>query len=115
MSTISPVKVFSKTIASGVTNATFDVGGGYKHYMVGVPTLTSGSDIRFFVSYDEGTTFKALYHAPTVASATPTVVNIASSVSNAFVAVPPLGRHFMIGLTTTPTATAHTFQVLCIA
>jgi hypothetical protein len=115
MSTISPVKVFTKTMASGASVLTFNVGGGYKAYMVRLPSMASGGDVRFNVSHDEGTTFKTLYHSPTVATALPTVVNIASSVSNAVVGVPPLGEHFQIAVTTAATATAYDFSVICIA
>lgn len=115
MSTVSAVKVFTGTIASGSTVATFNVGGGYRSYMVRLPSMASGGDVRFNVSYDEGTTYKTLYHAPTVATAAPTVVNIPSSVSNAIVGLPPLGQHFQVGVTTAATATAYEFHVICIA
>lgn len=115
MSTVAPVKVFTKSIASGSTVATFNVGGGYRAYMVHLPSMASGGDVRFNVSCDEGSTFKALYHAPTVATAAPTVVNIPSSVSNAIIGVPPLGQHFQVAVTTAATAVAYEFHVICIA
>jgi hypothetical protein len=115
MATVSPVKVFVKTMSSGATVATFNVGGGYRSYMVRLPSMPSGGDVRFNVSYDEGTTFKTLYHSPTVATAAPTVVNIASSISNAIVGIPPLGQHFQVAVTTAATATAYEFHIICIA
>jgi len=114
MSTISPVKVFTKTLTTGASAATFDVGGGYRNYKVMLPSMASGGDIRFEISGDEGSTFKTLYHAPTVATATPTVVNIPSSVSNCVVDVPPLGQHFKV-VTTAPTASAYIFKIICTA
>jgi len=114
MSTIGAVKVFTKTMASGATVASFNVGGSYKYYQVCLPSMASGGDVRFQVSCDEGSTFKTLYHSPTVATAAPTVVNIASSVSNAIVGVPPLGQHFNIQVTTAATATAYQFTVICM-
>jgi hypothetical protein len=115
MSTVAPVKVFTKTIAAGVSAATFNVGGGYRYYQLRLPSMASGGDVRFNVSYDEGTTFKALYHSPTVATAAPTLVNIPSSVSNAIVGVPPLGQYFQVALTSATTSTAYEFSVICIA
>ena len=115
MATIGPVKVFSKSLASGVTALTFDVGGGYRSYMLQIPSMPSGGgDIRFAVSNDEGVTYKTLYHAPTVATAAPTVVNIASTVCNCVVGLPTLGQHFQVYLTTAATGT-YAFSVICTA
>jgi len=114
MATIGAVKVFVKTMTSGATVASFNVGGAYRAYQVGLPSMPSGGDVRFQVSTDEGSTFRTLYHSPTVATAAPTVVNIASSVSNAIVGVPPLGQHFNILVTTAATATAYQFTVICM-
>jgi hypothetical protein len=115
MSTISPVKVFSKALATATTAITFDVGGGFKHYQVKIPSMASGGDVRFAVSDDDGTTFRTLYHAPTAATAAPTVVNIPSSVSNAIIGVPPLGQKFQIYLTSATTAASYIFSVIGIA
>jgi hypothetical protein len=115
MSTIGPVKVFIKTMASNATVASFNVGGSYSYYQVGIPSMASGGDVRFGVSTNEGTSYRTLYHAPTVATAAPTVVNIPSSVSNAMIGVPPLGQHFQITVTTAATATAYEFSVICFA
>lgn len=110
---VSPTVVFTKTMTSGVTELTFTVGGSYESYMVLVPTMTSGTDIRFKVAPSDSGTFRTLYHAPTVASATPTVVVIPSSVTNCAVNVPYLGENFKITLTTAMTATAVEFSVIC--
>jgi hypothetical protein len=115
MSTISPVKVFTKSLASATTAVTFNIGGGYKAYQIKIPSMASGGDVRFAVSDDEGTTYRTLYHAPTVATAAPTVVNIPSSVSNAIVGVPPLGQHFQVYLTSATTAASYIFSVIGIA
>jgi hypothetical protein len=115
MSTISPVKVFSKALATATTAITFDVGGGFKYYQVKIPSMASGGDVRFAVSDDDGTTFRTLYHAPTAATAAPTVVNIPSSVSNAIIGVPPLGQKFQIYLTSATTAASYIFSVIGIA
>lgn len=113
--TIGPVKVFTKSLASATTAVTFNVGGGYKAYQVVIPSMASGGDVRFMVSSDEGTTYRTLYHAPTVATAAPTVVNIPSSVSNAVIGVPPLGQHFQVYLTSATTSSSYIFSVIGLA
>ncbi len=115
MSTISPQKVFTKALATATTSVTFNLGGGYKYYQVNVPSMASGGDVRFAVSNDEGTTYRTLYHAPTVATAAPTVVNIPSSVSNAIVGVPPLGQYVQVYLTSATTSSSYIFSVIGIA
>ncbi len=115
MATISPQAVFTKSLASATTAITFNLGGCFKYYQVNVPSMASGGDVRFGVSNDEGTTYRTLYHAPTVATAAPTVVNIPSSVSNAIVAVPPLGQYVQIYLTSATTSTSHIFSIIGIA
>lgn len=115
MSTISPVKVFTKALATGTTAVTFNLGGGYKAYQVCVPSMASGGDIRFAGSCDEGTTFRTLYHAPSVATAAPTVVNIPSSVSNSIVNLPPLGQHLQVYLTSATTSSSYIFSIIGIA
>lgn len=115
MSTVAPVKVFTKALATATTAITFDVGGGYRYYQVKIPSMASGGDVRFAVSDDSGSTFRTLYHAPTVATAAPTVVNIPSSVSNAIVGVPPLGQNFQIYLTSATTSSSYIFSVIGIA
>ena len=115
MSTIGPVKVFTKSLSSGTTALTFNIGGAYRSYMIAVPSMPSGGgDIRFAVSSDEGLTYKTLYHAPTVATAAPTVVNIPSSVCNCVVGLPTLGQYFQVYLTTAATGT-YGFSVICTA
>lgn len=115
MATIGPVKVFSKILASNTTALTFNIGGSYRSYMLKIPSMPSGGgDIRFAVSDDEGLTYKTLYHAPTVAVATPTVVNIPSSICNCVVGLPSLGQHFQVYLTTAATGT-YAFSVICTA
>ena len=113
--TISPVKVFTKSLASATTAVTFNIGGGYSAYQINIPSMASGGDVRFAVSNDEGTTYRTLYHAPTAATAAPTVVNIPSSVSNAIVGVPPLGQHFQVYLTSATTSSSYIFSIIGIA
>ena len=113
--TISPVKVFTKSLASATTAVTFNIGGGYRSYQINIPSMASGGDVRFAVSNDEGTTYRTLYHAPTAATAAPTVVNIPSSVSNAIVGVPPLGQHFQVYLTSATTSSSYIFSIIGIA
>jgi hypothetical protein len=115
MATIGAVKVFTKTMASGATVATFNVGGSYSQYKLCLPTMASGGNIQLQLSCDEGTTFKTLFHGPSVATATPVSFVVASSVSNCIFDVPHLGQHFNVVVTTAATATAYQFSVICMA
>jgi hypothetical protein len=76
MSTIGPVKAFPVTMTCGATlTSAFDLGGSYGKVMLGIPTNASGS---FYVraSDSETGTFRRLYHAADVDTATPTVCAI---------------------------------------
>lgn len=112
MGTVGACIAFTKTMSSGATVATFNVGGSYTRYFLMIPSMASGGDVRINMSPDNST-FKALYHAPTVATATPTVLNIASSISNCCVSLPALGQYFQVAVTTAATATAYQFTVIC--
>lgn len=110
---VSPVMAYTKTMTSGATELTFTVAGGFDSYLLVVPTMTSGTDIRIKVSDSSTGTFRTLYHSPTVATAAPTVFNIPSSVTNMAVNLPFVGQNFQVSLTTAMTATAAEFKVIC--
>jgi len=115
MATVSPVAVFSKSLASGSTALTFNLGGGYRSCILKIPSMPSGGgDIRFGVSDDQGLTYKTLFHAPTVATVAPVVVNLPSTVCNCAVAIPPLGQYCQVYLTTAATGT-YAFSLICTA
>ncbi len=112
MGTVGACIAFTKTMSTGATVATFNVGGSFNRYFLMIPSMASNGDVRLNVSPDDST-YKALYHAPTVATATPTLFNIASSISNCVIEVPALSQYFQVAITTATTATAYQFTVIC--
>lgn len=116
MATIGPIKVFSVGMASNTTlTSALNLGGSYRSYALVMPSLTSGTDVRIQVSGTESGTYRRLYHAPTAATAAPTVVNIPSSVTNCAVNLPYLAQYVKIEFTTATTASSHQFSVICNA
>ena len=112
--TIGPVRPYSVTMNSGLTlTSAVDLGGGYNGYMIGVPTMTSGTDIRVKCSQTEDGTYRPLYITPNAGSATPIVFNIPSSVTNCFVPVENTARYIKIEFTTATTASSHIFEIIC--
>jgi hypothetical protein len=112
MSTIGPVKAFTVTMTCGLTaTSAFDLGGSYGKVSVGIPTFPSG-DFYFQVSDKIDGTFRRLYHQADVATADPTVVTIASTVSNCYVGVPMYAQYGKIEISTAP-STSLAFKVLC--
>jgi hypothetical protein len=116
MATVGPVTYFSIGMASNTTlTSAIDLAGAWGSYKLVIPTMTSGTDIRIQASETSTGTFRRLYHVPTVASATPTVINIPSSVTNCIVELPKLARNVKIEFTTACTASSHQFSIICNA
>jgi hypothetical protein len=112
MSTIGPVKAFPVTMTCGATlTSAFDLGGSYGKVMLGIPTNASGS---FYVQASDSATgtFRRLYHAADVDTATPTVLVINSSVSNCYVGIPMGAQFGKIEMSTAPSF-ALGFKVIC--
>lgn len=87
-----PHVIYSQTMACNVTAAStavkFDYGA--KNVTVYVPSCASGADVRFYTSYDGGTTFANLRFAPSSGVAVVGNVTIASAVTNVCVRVTEL-------------------------
>jgi len=112
MATVGPVSVFTVTMASGATfSSAIDLSGSWGKTALHVPSMTSGTDVRLQVSDSLTGTFVPLYHAPTVATAAPTVINIASSITNCVVPVVIPARYVRVQLTTITTASINVFKV----
>ena len=109
---VGPFAPFTVTAASAATYASFDVGGNWDAYTLIIPAMTSSTTLAFGVSDSNTGTYRSLYHAPTSASA-PTLVQIASGITNVAVGLPNLGQYFRIERVATPVDTATTFTVLC--
>ena len=111
---VGPVVAFTTTIASAATSSSaIDLGGAYNRVMVGIPTMTSATDIFFRVSDTIDGTFRRIYHRSKVDSTTPTAVQFNSSVTNCFVPVDIAARFFQIAYTSATTEASQTFKVLC--
>jgi hypothetical protein len=114
MSTIGSIKAFTTTIASAATSSSsVDLGGSYNGLMVGIPTMTSATDIFFRVSDTSDGTFRRIYHTPTVATAKPTAVQIDSSVTNCYVPIDCKAQYFQIAYTSATTESSQTFKIIC--
>lgn len=109
---IAPVLTFKKTMTSGLTEISFDVGGGYSEYQLAIPTMTSGTDIGFKVSPTVSGTYRTLYLNQSLTSA-PVIAKIGSGITQAVVGLPNLGQYFQVTLTTAMTETAAEFTVIC--
>ena len=114
MSSIGPIKPFSVTIASAATSSSaIDLGGAYNRIMVGIPTMTSATDIFFRASDAIDGTYRKIYHRSKVDSTTPTAVNFDSSVTNCFVPLDVAAQFFQIAYTSATTDASQTFKVIC--
>lgn len=111
---IGPVKAFTTTIASAATSSSaIDLGGAYNRVMVGIPTMTSATDIFFRVCETSDGTFRRIYHEPIVSSTTPTAVQFDSTVTNCYVPLNIAAQYFQIAYTSATTEASQTFKVLC--
>lgn len=112
--TIGAIKPFTITLASGITaSSALDLGGGYNRVMVGIPTMTSGTDICIQASDSENGTFRRIYMEPKVDSSAPVVFQVASSITNCFVPVNIAAQFLKIEFTTACEDSGHSFKILC--
>ena len=84
-----PVQVFSQTMACNVTAASTAVrfAAGSRNVTVYIPSCASGADVRFYTSYDGGTTFVNLKYGPTSGVIDVGNVTIASGITNTCVKI----------------------------
>lgn len=113
MSSWGDVKPFTVSMASDVTLSTLvDLGQGWGHYAIEIPTMASGTDIYIQGAVTDGGTFRRCYVWG--AASTPEK-NIASSVTNTFLSLreTKLPRYVKVELSTAMTATPATFKFIC--
>lgn len=114
MATVGAVVAFTTTIASAVTSSSaINLGGAYNRVMVGIPTMTSATDIFFRTSDTLAGTYRKIYHESVAATTTPPAVLIDSSVTNCFVPLNIAAQFLQIAYTSATTETSQTFKVLC--
>ena len=112
--TIGPVLPYSVTMNSGLTlTSALDLGGGYNGYLLGIPTMTSATDIRLRCSPTLDGTYRPLYLEPVAGTQTPVVFNANSTVTNCYVPIKTSARFIKVEFTTATTASSHVFELIC--
>jgi hypothetical protein len=111
----SPVSAFSTTLASGVTlSSQIDLGRGWEHITVEIPTMASGTDVYFQGAGSDGGTYRRIHHRLTNSNDSPGAMNVDSSVTNCFVHLEFVNTKYLkIELSTAMTATSAIFGVVC--
>lgn len=111
----NPVSPFSTTLTSGVTlSDEIDLGRGWPHITVEIPSMASGTDVYFQASRTSSGTYRRINHRLTNTTDNPSAMNVDSSVTNCFVHLEFVNvRYFKIELSTAMTATQATFGVVC--
>ena len=108
-----PLLVFTVSMASGATtSSSITLHHGWQMVHVEIPTMTSGTDV-YFQGSANGTTFRRIYHAPTIANSNPHAVFVNSAVTNCMVDLDHRGYPYMkVELSTAMTATPATFKLM---
>ena len=111
---VGPIRAFSFSVASGDTMSDAqDLGGAYQKVLLGIPTMSSGTDIRLWVAASEDGTYRKLYHRPEAVSGVVVAMNIDSSITQAFVPVELHSQFFKVEIGSYMTDTVTTFDVIC--
>lgn len=115
MSAYNQGSAFATTLVSGVTlSDAIDLGRGWTHISVEIPTMTSGTDIFFQGASTLGGTYRRCRHGLTASLDNPAAINIDSSVTQCFVPLDAIRlRYLKVELSTAMIATAATFKVVC--
>jgi hypothetical protein len=108
---------YTASMASGSTlTAEVDLGQAFDRVLLGVPTMASGCNVRLQVARATGDTYRNLYHESQVDSTTPTIIDIDSSVTQAYVPVGVMGAQYVkVEITTAMTATSAQFDLVGIS
>jgi hypothetical protein len=113
----SPASSFETTIASGATlSDAVDLGQGWDHISVEIPTMASGTDIYFQAANENSGNgvYRRFHHRITNSNDTPVAMSVDSSITNCFVPLEFVRyRYLKIELSTAMTATSATFHFIC--
>lgn len=113
----NPTSAFEITIASGATLSTsVDLGQGWNHISLEIPTMASGTDIYFQAANenDGSGVFRRFHHRITNSNDIPVAMSVDSSITNCFVPLEFVRyRYLKIELSTAMTATSATFHLVC--
>ena len=92
-------RVFTATIASaGTSSNEVDLGGYYTRVMLEIPAVANAT--RILVASDTGGTYRNLFTGLADNDTSDSVFDIASTISNCFIAIPAPGRYLKVEATT---------------
>lgn len=105
--------VYTVSMASGSTlSSAITFTRAWDSMLLEIPTMTSGTDVYLKGSTD-GTTYRRIYHEPTIANAAPGAVYVTSAVTNCIVELTQgYYPYLKVELSTAMTATPATFKVI---
>lgn len=108
---------YTASMASGETlTAEVDLGQAFDKILLGIPTMASGADVLIQMAGTSGGTYRNLYHGAVVDSTTPVLMQINSSITQAYVPVNAIGSQYVkIELSTAMTATSAQFDIVGIS
>ena len=111
----NPAPAFTVGIASGLTlSSQVDLGRGWDHITLEVPTMASGCDIFVQGSNSNSGTFRRFYHRIAEGTDNPTAMNLNSSVTNCLIQLEFVNtRYVKVELSTAMTATSASFAFVC--
>ncbi len=109
-----PSKVFTVDLASGLTStSSLDLGGGWDHSYLAVPTMASGS-LYIKGSYDDSTFFRMSSEVQTANVSDGEIFMIDSSCTQSIIKIPVQGCQYVkIESTSGATDTTTVFKVIC--
>jgi hypothetical protein len=110
-----PTLAFGATIASGSTASSgIDLGYGWNHIGVMIPSMASGTDVYFKVSDSLDGTYRRVYHHPTISNSNPAAMFVNSAVTNCYVHLEFVNAQYVkVELSTAMTATSAQFKIIC--
>lgn len=111
--TVGAVKPFTITMPTGTTlTSALDLSGSFGKLLLGIPTMTSGTDIFIQASDSASGTFRRIYYPGYVDTATPAVLQLNSSITNCYLPVDANAQFLKIEFTTAASDSSHTFKIL---
>ena len=110
---IKPAVFTVPTIASGATlSSMITIPIPRNQIQLEIPTMASGTDVYIQASND-GSTFRRVYHGPTISVSNPAALFVNSAVTNCHVDLGVLSNEYIkIELSTAMTATSAQFKIL---
>jgi len=112
--TVGTVRHFSMAMATGATKtSSLDLGGSYGKVMLGIPTMTSGTNIKVLCGGSENGTYRDLFYKPEGVSAVVVAMNLNSSITQCFVPIEFGGQFMKVEFSTKMSDSSIAFDVIC--